>query len=109
VEEESAAGLPFAALRTMSAPQVQRFFAGRPDRMICLGLVGAEAEISFVRKHVSGARAARLEEDLLHIRKQLENGTLEWDEAAQAKKDMERSAQSMIQEGAKPGRRGGAG
>lgn len=108
-EEALTAGLPFSTLRAMSAPQIQRFFAAQSGKAICLGLVGAESELSFVRKHVSAARATRLEEDLLHMRRELENGTLEWDEAAQAKKDLERSARKMIQEGAKPGRRGGAG
>jgi hypothetical protein len=106
LEEASTAGPPFATLRTMSAPQVQRFFATQSSRVICLGLVGAEAELAFVRKHVSAARATRLEEDLLLARKQLENGTLEWDEAVQAKKDMENSAR-MIQDSAKRDLRGG--
>lgn len=107
LEETSAAGIPFAALRSMSAPQVQRFLATQPGRMICLGLVGAEAELAFVRKHVSAARAQRLEEDLLLARKQLESGALEWDEAVQAKTELESAARRMIQENAKGGRRGG--
>ena len=107
LEETSAAGIPFSALRSMSAPQVQRFLATQPSRMICLGLVGAEAELSFVRKHVSAARAARLEEDLLLARRQLDSGALEWDEAVQAKMELERAARKMIQENAKADRRGG--
>ena len=103
LEETSAAGIPFAALREMSAPQAQRFLATQPDRTICLGLAGAEAELGFVRKHVNAARAARLEEDMVLFRKQLESGVLEWDEAAQAKHELERAARTMIQEDAKAG------
>ncbi len=105
LEETSTAGIPFAALRSMRVPQVQRFLATQPHRMICLGLVGAEAELSFVRKHVSAARAALLEEDLLLVRKQLADGTVEWDEAVQAKMELERAARKMIQENAKSDRR----
>jgi hypothetical protein len=107
LEETSAAGIPFSALRSMSAPQVQRFLATQPDRKICLGLVGAEAELAFVRKHVSAARAERLEEDLLLARKQLDGGVLEWDEAVQAKRELEKAARKMIQENAKDDRRRG--
>ena len=107
LDETAAAGIPFAALRTMSAPQVQRFFATQPDRTICLGLVGAEAELALVRKHVSAARAERLEEDLLLMRKQLDGGILEWDEAVQAKRELEKAVRTMIQEKAKNARRGG--
>jgi hypothetical protein len=107
LEETSAAGIPFGAMRTMSAPQVQRFLATQPDRKICLGLVGAEAELAFVRKHVSAARVERLEEDLLLARKQLDGGVLEWDEAVQAKRELEKAARKMIQENAKDDRRRG--
>jgi hypothetical protein len=107
LEETSTAGIPFAALRSMRVPQVQRFLATQPHRMICLGLVGAEAELAFVRKHVSAARAALLEEELLLVRKQLADGTLEWDEAVQAKMELERAARKMIQENAKSDRRAG--
>jgi len=105
LDETSAAGIPFGALRTMSAPQVQRFLATQPDRTICLGLVGAEAELVLVRKHVSAARAARLEEDLLLVRKQLDSGSLEWDEAVQAKRELEKAARTTIQQNAKDDRR----
>jgi hypothetical protein len=107
LEETSAAGIPFAALRAMSAPQVQRFLATQPDRLICLALVGAEAELAFVRRHVSAARAVRLEEDLLLSRKQLDGGVLEWDEAVQAKRELERAARTMIQENTKDEQRRG--
>ncbi|MFI5368042.1 MAG: hypothetical protein ACHQ1F_03405 [Spirochaetia bacterium] len=103
LQETTAAGIPFAALRTMSAPQAQRFLATQPDKTICLGLVGAEAELAIVRKHVSAARAERLEEDLLLARKQLDGGILEWDEAVQARQELERAARTMIQENAKEG------
>jgi hypothetical protein len=107
LEETSAAGIPFAALRAMSAPQVQRFLATQPDKTICLGLVGAEAELAFVRKHVSAARAERLEEDLLLVRTQLDGGLLEWDEAVLAKRELERTARTMMQENAREARRRG--
>jgi len=107
LDETSAAGIPFTALREMSAPQAQRFLATQPDRTICLGLVGAEAELAFVRKNVSAARAERLEEDLLLVRKQLDGGLLEWDEAVQAKRELESAARTMILGNAKDARRRG--
>ncbi len=106
LEETSTAGIPFAALHTMSAPRVQRFLATRPDRAICLALVGAEAELAFVRKNVSAARAQRLEEDLLLSRRQLEDGGLEWEDAVQAKRELEKAVRKMMQQEAKDDRRG---
>lgn len=106
MEDVAASGIPFVTLRSMSAPLVQRFLGTRSDRAICLGIMGSEAELPFIRKHVSAARASRLEEDLLLARKQLESGDMEWGEALRARTEMEKAAKDMIESVSKQGQRG---
>jgi hypothetical protein len=106
MEDVAASGIPFVTLRSMSAPLVQRLLATRSDRTICLGIVGSEAELPFIRKHVSAARASRLEEDLLLARKQLESGDMEWAEALRARTEIEKAAKDLIESVSKQGQRG---
>jgi hypothetical protein len=98
LQEAIASGVPFAGLRRMSRPQVQRLFATQPDRALCLALIGSEGELPFVRANVSAARRARLEEDLLHARKLFSDGTIDPEEALQARHAMETAARKMLEE-----------
>jgi hypothetical protein len=98
LQEAVSSGVPFAALRKMSKPLVQRLFATQPDRAICLALAGSESELAFVRANVSAARRARLEEDLAHVRTQLSEGSIDPDEAMRARRSIEEAALRMREE-----------
>ena len=101
LQEAVTSGVPFAALRKMSRPLVQRLFATQADRAICLALVGSEGELAFVRANVSAARRARLEEDIAQVRALLADGSIDPEEAVQARKSMETAARRMLEEQAR--------
>jgi hypothetical protein len=106
LQEAVASGVPFAALRKMSKPLVQRLFATQPDRAVCLALAGSEGEREFVRANVSAARRARLEEDLVQVRAGLSDGSIDPDEAVRARKSLAEAARRMVEEQAAHARAG---
>jgi hypothetical protein len=101
LREAVAAGIPFATLRRMGRPQLQRLLATQPDRAVCLALAGSEGDLALVRANVSAARRARLEEGLVHARRLLEEGTIDHEEAMQARAALEKAARQMMEEQAK--------
>jgi hypothetical protein len=101
LSEAVSTGVPFMTLRRMARPQVQRLLATLPDRTLCLALVGSEGELAFIRANVSAARRARLEEDLLRARKQLEEGAIGHEEAVRARAAVEAAARQVMEEQAK--------
>jgi hypothetical protein len=109
LQEAVASGMPFAGLKRMSKPMVQRLLATQPDRAICLALIGSEGELTFVRANVSAARRARLEEDLVNARNLLSEGAIDPEEAVRARKSIEEAARRMLEEQAGRGQKGRGG
>jgi hypothetical protein len=97
----AAAGVPFARLRALSRPQLQQLLGAQPARTLCLSLLGAEGELSFVRPSLSSVRAAELAEDLPRARRQLQDGTLAYEDVIRAKNDVEAAARRALEEAAK--------
>ena len=86
---------------------MQRLFATQSDRALCLALIGSEGELAFVRANVSSARRARLEEDLLHARRMFSEGTIDPEEAVQARNAVETAARKLLEEQATRAKKGG--
>ena len=107
LQEAVSSGVPFAALRRMSKPLVQRVFATQSDRTVGLALLGSEGELPFVRAHVSAARRARLEEEVAQLRALASAGSIDPEEAVQARSAVDAEARRVVdqQERDGPGRR----
>jgi len=98
VRSAMAAGIPFASIRDMRAPQAQQFFATQSTRTVCLALLGNEKELPFVQAHVSQARRRLIAEELSLARAQLERGALGAGEVARAMTGMDAAARKMIED-----------
>jgi hypothetical protein len=97
----AASGVPFARLRGMSRQQLQQLLGAQPARALCLSLLGAEGELAFVRQSLSATRGTELGEDLRRARKQMDQGTLAYEDVIQAKNDLEEAALRVMEEAAK--------
>jgi hypothetical protein len=94
-------------VHALTPAQIQQLLAGQSDRALCLCLIGSEREISFVRAHVSRTKAERLEEDLLRLRGQFEDGLLEVEEIEKARKTVEQAARKLSEKADKETRMSG--
>ncbi len=97
----AADGIPYDTVRKLPKAQIQQFFGLQANRAVCLSLLGAEKEMSFVTANVSKKRAAQLAEDFTFVKKQLQDGFVESGEILEAKQGMERSARKIMEDMAK--------
>lgn len=110
----AAGGMPFASIRKLSKAQAQQFLSLQPNRLLCLALLGAEGELSFISANVSRKKRTALNEDLDFIRSQQARGLVEIAEVLEAKQELERKVHELSESRAREAarekaRRGGGG
>jgi hypothetical protein len=97
----AASGIPFATIKKLPKAQIQQFFGRQANRLLCIGLIGAENELAFVAANISKKRAAALAEDLEFVRSQHSRGLVETAEVLGAKQELERGVRKMMDDMAK--------